>query len=240
MGLSDIHCHILPYVDDGARTLDEAKKMILEQIEQGVSTVYLTPHLRTDYFEKSDESIISEFNELCLAVKDYDIKLYLSREYFCDNNFLERLAKGDVLTLSEQNHILVEFSYMDTEGYILECIQNIVELGYIPILVHIERFKVFQSKKSDIISKLISQGAMIQINTESVLGKMGFKIKSLTKYWLKNDLVHFIASDCHRLDMRVPDLGKCAKYLSKKISKQQFEQIFYINPNELSKIKMEN
>ncbi|MFI3227127.1 MAG: CpsB/CapC family capsule biosynthesis tyrosine phosphatase [Clostridia bacterium] len=236
-GLTDIHCHILPYVDDGARTLAEAKKMILQQIDQGVSNVFVTPHLRKDQFETSDENLRNEFENLYKFTQDKAIKIHLSREYFCDDYLINLLEKGEVMPLSEHKHILVEFSSFHSEEYIINYTKQILNLGYIPILAHIERYKIFYNRQA--IRELIDLGAKIQVNSECVLGKLGFTRKRLVMHLIKNNSVHFIASDCHRTDVRLPNLGNCAKYLSKKISKKQFEQIFYANPRELSKIKLE-
>ena len=82
----DIHCHLLPYVDDGAEDLDEAVELLEEQHKQGVTTICFTPHLRTDMFESPDEKIIRQFERLDRIQREngFGMSLYLSREYHCD------------------------------------------------------------------------------------------------------------------------------------------------------------
>lgn len=236
--LTDIHCHLMPYVDDGADTLCISKKLIDCQIEQGVKNIYLTPHLREDIFMTPDIIVKEQFERLNQYVLESkkDVNLYLSREYHCDELLLKNIENNSILPLSKDNHILLEFSRFHSAEYIVNFTKKVADYGYKPVIVHIERYPVFQERNLTIACKLLDLGAMFQINTDTVLGKRGLKQKFLAKYFLKENIVHFIASDSHGLDVRTPNLGHCAKYLKKRISENQHHQIFFENPKLLKHI----
>ncbi len=220
-GLVDIHCHILPGVDDGAKDWNEAEQLLRLQIEQGVRCIYLTPHFRKELFHTQDSVIEERFEEIKKLANNIDpeLELHLGREYFADSYLLEKIDQGDIAYLGESKHILVEFSRGSSLRYMKSFLIELRNRNCIPIIAHIERYPYVVEKK-EVLSELIGLGAEVQINAESVLGKMGFKIKRFCKYLIKHDLVDYVASDAHRMDKRTPNLGQCYEYLVKKYDKE--------------------
>lgn len=239
-GLTDIHCHILPYVDDGARNMDEAVEMVRMQAEQGVSCIYLTPHHRDGLFETSSDVIKHWFEVLKKeAEKLPDApKLLLGREYHADeylkNLLLRESDTDDVPALMGNGKgLLLEFSDRHGEEEILQYIELVKSHGFLPIVAHAERYQIV-SESIAVVEKMIRQGAWIQVNAASILGDEGREAKRLTLSLLKKDFVHLIGTDAHRTDNRIPNLMNCAKFVRRKVSKEQYERIFFENPGKMN------
>ena len=111
-GLTDIHCHILPYVDDGSDDEDETRDLIAMQSRQGVDRIIITPHLREGMFETSQRQVDMEFDRL----REYTRTIpqgphvYAGRENHCDHLFLHELRRGRAVTLAQSDYILIEFA----------------------------------------------------------------------------------------------------------------------------------
>ena len=194
----DFHTHILPNVDDGAKSILDSIKMIERELECGVNEVYLTPHHIINKYQKSKEEIISSFNTLNEEIKsrNLDIKLHLGMEIYYSEyeNVLEKLKKGELLTLGDTNYVLLEFSYTYKPRDFEEIIYNFKVNGYKVIIAHIERYTWMTLND---IKFLKSEGAIISINADSILNLHSRKEFKITKKLLKLDLVDIIASDTH-------------------------------------------
>lgn len=236
MGFVDVHCHLMPYVDDGAETIDIAQEMLREQARQGVDTLILTPHWRDRMFMTPDEQTQKQFARLQeIVAQDAQLpRLYLGREYHCDGAFLKRMEQGPLQTMGGGAFILAEFSYPDSGEYILDTIQRIQDKGYRVAVAHIERYAVVQEEKH-FAQQMAEMGAWLQINADSVMGQNGFAKKWLCRRLLKEGLVRLIASDAHDLGRRAPNLGECASYLRRKMGEAVVQQLLCEDPRELLK-----
>ncbi len=229
-GLADIHCHVLPYVDDGAAVFDESLTLIDMQYEQGIRTICATPHLRKGMFETSDEEIKHQFDRLQKeeALRHPDLKLYLSREYHADDLFFDRMAKYRELPLGEGGTLLVEFSSRFDLNKMLDCMLLVMGRGYIPLIAHIERYPAAASP--DAVKFLIDRGAMIQINAGSLLGEEGFWKARQVRKLVHARLVHVVASDAHDSVERPPRMKEAYDWISKKVSASYAEEVMHTNP----------
>lgn len=234
MNLVDLHCHILPYVDDGAFDKEESAALIDMFVSQGVQAVCATPHLRKGMFETPDEEIKKQFSRMKKRAKDagIPIRFFLSREYHADNLFYEHLKKGEIITLGKGNTILIEFSNVHTEENISRCIQRIIRFGYTPLIAHVERYKAL-TNDIEKINILIDEGAKIQVNAGSILGREGKKQAKWTHELLDQKLVHVVASDAHDPEKRPPELEKCREYLEKKYGEEYTKKIMYVTPAKI-------
>lgn len=238
VGIADIHCHLLPYVDDGAQHKQESLKLLKMQYKQGVRTICFTPHLRTRMFETPDEEIAEQFEHMKerAGTLNRRMEFYLSREYFCDGEFIRRLESGNVLHMGLGRFVLTEFSHSYSEQQIFEYIEIIRGCGYKPLLAHIERFPVLR-KSPEQIRDLISMGAKIQVNAGSILGREGLKQAAWCRRLLKEKLVHVVASDAHDPEMRPPELDKCAAYLERKYGDTYAKRLLRSNPLKILSAK---
>ena len=194
----DIHTHVIPYVDDGSPNLETSIAMIKHEISIGVDTIICTPHHIFHRYEKSVEEIKKNFQLLKEAVEkeNLPIKLLLGQEicYTHREDTLSMLKEGKLLTLNNTNRVLLEFSFTREPEDRLDIIYNFSVNGYEVIVAHVERYEWITLDK---VKALRSEGALIQINSNSYLGLTTWKEKRFTKKLLKLDLVDFVASDTH-------------------------------------------
>lgn len=231
LGIADIHCHVLPYVDDGAQHKQESMRLLKMQYKQGVRTICFTPHLRHEMFDTPDEEIIEQFARLKERVGALTKRMdfFLSREYFCDSQFIRKMEQGELLPMGNGNYILTEFSHGYTEQQIFDYINMILQNGYKPLVAHVERYPALKDSPEQ-IRDLIAMGAKIQMNAGSVIGKEGMRQAAWCRRLLKERLVHVIASDAHDGDTRPPQLEKCADYLERKYGSDYTKQLMRFNP----------
>jgi len=192
--LTDFHSHILPGVDDGVRTLDEALA-VLERLErEGVESLWLTPHIMEDVPNRTDD-LRQRFAELQTAYAG-PIRLQLAAEYMLDSLFAERLAADDLLPLGERGDaLLVETSCftppMDLDGLL----DRIRYAGYHPVLAHPERY--FYMDHAD-YRRHAAAGTRFQLNLGSLAGAYGNEVRRKAKWLLRRDFYTLAGSDLHR------------------------------------------
>lgn len=232
--LIDLHCHILPYVDDGAENLEEALDMLRLQTEQGVSRVVLTPHCRTKMFETDEDTIQRQFQRLCREAgrRKGMPELLLGREYFCDTAMMNRVAGHRLCTLGGSSTILIEFSSRHPYDVVYERVDTLLDYGYRPLIAHVERY-LWAHEDMKRLLELSKLGACIQVNADSVLGRQGWKQKRFCRELMRQDLVDIIASDTHRAEWRVPDLGDCQAYVTRKMGRSYARRIFETYPDKI-------
>ena len=194
----DIHTHIIPYVDDGSSSLEESINMIKHEIDIGVTDIICTPHHIFHRYEATVEVIKERFNFLKEEVEKLNlpIKLYLGQEicYTHREDIISMLKNGTLLTLNNTNRVLLEFSFTREPEDILDVIYNFNINGYEVIIAHVERYEWMTLDK---VVALRNEGALIQINSNSVLGLTSWSEKRFVKKLLKHNLVDFVASDTH-------------------------------------------
>ena len=205
----DIHNHILYGVDDGSKDLDMSLAMLKEEMEQGVSTIYLTPHqnqqtLTGPLLKERYQSFLEELKE-----KGIDMDIRLGAEIYYYPGLKQDLLSGKALTMDESKYVLVEFSTR-TETNVSEIVYELVMAGFTPIIAHIERYPYL--KKEDYFD-IKEAGGLIQINSGSF---SHFSSRGLIKYLLKNGLVDYVATDAHDTSRRKVDFSFVRSYIKKK------------------------
>ncbi len=228
-GYTDIHCHLLPGVDDGAETTDEALALLRRAYRDGTRAVILTPHHR-GRCRPQPEKLRERLDEL--QAKMPQLQLYLGCEVHYQADIGTLLDEGKVLTLCGSSYCLLEFSRQVPKSVLLQGTSQILSEGYIPILAHAERYAVI-CKEPSLADELVYMGARIQLNATSVLGKSGWGIKRCCTRLLKDGLVHFIASDAHNGTTRPPELSKCYEHIKKRFGAEYAEQLFSLNARHI-------
>ena len=232
--LADLHCHLMPYVDDGAYDGDECLALLKAEAKQGVRTICLTPHLRADMFETSDEEILRHFELVRQLAREAELPLELfhSREYHFDQLFRQRLCSGQVRPLGAGNTLLVEFGGRHSREDILEAVKTVGEAGYVPLIAHVERYAPLQQDWSFAL-ELRRLGALLQLNAGSVLGHEGLRQRLLCRKLLQKELVTVIASDAHDTAVRTPQLRQCAEHLESKYGRRAARLLLSGNPKAI-------
>lgn len=212
----DIHTHILPGVDDGAKNLDVSLALLKQEKEQGVTTIYLTPHNNKN--TKTGPELKEKFQSFLLETKDLGLNLKLGSEIYYYHDMIKDLKEGKILTMDDTKYVLVEFSTR-TETDIPEVVYELVRSGYTPIIAHIERYPYISKYE---YAEIKDNGALIQVNASSF---KHFGTRQKMKFLLKNHLIDYIGSDCHNTDKRNVDFSYAVKYIKKKFP-IEYKKIF--------------
>ena len=192
-GFTDWHSHILPGVDDGARTVEEALEILRLYEELGVKAVWLTPHIMED-IPNETATLREKFRELEQSYNG-TMELALAAEYMMDNLFEERLEKNDLLPLEEgKRYLLVETSYFNPPMGLLSVLQRIQKKGYYPLLAHPERYEYMQKKD---YKALKEEHIFFQLNVPSLTGMYGRHVQEKAEALLKAKAYYCIGCDIH-------------------------------------------
>lgn len=191
-GITDNHSHILPGVDDGADSLEKSLSIMAYLEREGVSELWLTPHIMEDVPNTSEE-LRNRFSEF---QKEYagPIRLHLAAEYMLDMLYEERLEADDLLTHGE-DLVLLETSANTPPFNLWDLIELTMHKGYRPIMAHPERY-CYMSPKD--YKKLKDMGCLFQLNLPSIAGAYGEHVQKRAEDILAKDMYDMIGSDCHR------------------------------------------
>ncbi|GAB7257491.1 tyrosine-protein phosphatase [Polaribacter sp. OB-PA-B3] len=194
----DIHSHLLPGIDDGAKNIDNSIELILKMYSYGIKNFITTPHVLGDVYPNSSETIKSKLEEVRTALKNKgfkDIKINAAAEYMMDEQFVNRLKSGDILTL-KGNYILVEMSYFNAPMNLYDVLFDIQLKGYKPVLAHPERYNFFHNDLQN-YHKLKKAGCLFQLNLLSLTEQYGKNVQKISNELLKQNLYDFVGSDTH-------------------------------------------
>jgi len=214
----DMHCHILPGVDDGSKDTAMSLNMLRIAYENNIRTIIVTPHNKIYQKSASNDGIYRRISKLQEEIyrQDMDIKLYPGSELYFDSSLITRLEEGQVMTMGETKFILVEFSPSDDYAYIREALKKLRYEGYRPILAHVERYEcLYKDKKR--IDELVYDGIFLQVNADSIMMGAFSHQGGFVRRLLKEKKISFVGTDAHRdSGARTPKLLDCAHFLIKK------------------------
>ena len=193
-GYVDIHSHILPGIDDGAKTLEDTEFLLEEMKQLGFTKVITTPHTMSTVWENTPETIqnasIKVKSELSLP-----FEIQAASEYLLDESVITKAKNKELLTL-KNNFVLVEFSYLNPPIQLYDFLYQLQLSGYYVVLAHPERYSYFHSSKKE-FKKLKKVGSLFQLNLLSTVGYYGKEVAETANYLLKENLYDFTGSDIH-------------------------------------------
>lgn len=227
----DVHCHIMPRIDDGSRNMTETIKMLKIAEAEGITHIIATPHFKSGHHNANPQKV----SELINAVNDaaatlrINMNLYQGNEILYFEDMCSYIDTGKISRMNGTNHILVEFMPSDPYQYIRNSIDEIIGEGYHPIIAHIERYGCMVDDIEN-VREIKHMGAQIQVNASSVTGRMGKDIKKFVHRLLKEEIVDYVGTDAHRCERsRVPKMKECAHMLYKKYNEEYVDSILYGN-----------
>lgn len=233
----DIHCHLMPGVDDGSKNLDETIAMFENAYTSGVTSMILTPHYikGTKYnLKNSAKRQITDILREALRRADIDIAVYYGNEVYIDNNLLEMIESGEVATLANSRYVLVELPVNSEDKNAGNIFFRLKSAGYTPIIAHPERYTYIQ-KHPEKVMEYVKLGCLLQGNYMSLLGKYGRKAQKTLKVLLKNDAISFLGSDVHHEhnEYHIPEAEKAVLKIVK--SEEKVEELFTKNTEKIIK-----
>lgn len=242
----DIHCHFIPNVDDGPKTVNQAIEMGRRANAEGISAIIVTPHAFHPHFDTDDLDVSYAVSLLQdeLRKENIALDLYVGQEIRIFGGLLEALAKGNALSLAGSRYILIEFPSDSIPVYAESLFFNLQMEGYIPIIAHPERNKQFAMNPKRLFN-FVSSGVLSQITTSSLIGTFGTNVQSLAFTFLRNNLSHFVASDAHNLEHRPFHWSNAQKLIIEELGVSKWEmyttnaeailkdEYIYINPPTL-------
>lgn len=231
----DLHSHILPGIDDGAKDYEESVKMAKVAVEQGIHTIVATPHHLNNVYENSKTSIVDRVVELnrVLTNERIDLKVVPGQETRIHGELLEGFKIGEILPVNHTQYVLVEFSSNHVPRYTETLFFEMQVNGLIPIIVHPERNQRL-IEQPEILYKLVKNGALSQITASSVQGDFGKKIKKFSLQLIEANLAHFIASDAHNTSNRSFGMREAYDLIQAKYG---LEQVYLFKENALLAIE---
>lgn len=231
MRMRDIHCHILPGLDDGAENMDQSLRMIREAYDRGVREMIATPHFSPQFSRHSPEKIF----RLCrnLEEKAWDqlgtrFRIHPGNEIFYSTDTLVKLREGKALTLAESRYVLLEFSPEVSWRELFRAVRELETAQYWPILAHVERYSCLREQGR--IEELRQMGVYLQINGNSLAGGLLDQRAGWCRKQLLDQRIHFIASDMHNLTTRGTVSEKAEAWMKKKLDPEYRKKILWIYP----------
>jgi tyrosine-protein phosphatase YwqE len=193
----DMHSHILPGIDDGAKTPEESIALVKKMMELGIKKIIATPHIMADYYKNTPETIGDALKILKaeLNKEKIDIEIQAAAEHYFDETFERRISSHKLMTMGD-NYVLFEFSFISPPPNAFPVIQAMIDFGYKPILAHPERYSYMNMEQ---LRNIHDWGCNLQLNTISLTGYYGKDAKKMAESLVDNQLIDFISSDMHHL-----------------------------------------
>ncbi len=232
----DIHTHILPGVDDGAKTMKEALQMARMEVTEGVDTLILTPHCNVGYYYENyyDDRMESFYDDFDYIIKEQQLPINVlpGMEVYATLDLPELLTQKKLITLNHSRYLLMEFGFDIDEECSTFLLEEILNLGYHPIIAHPERYPIIQ-RYPELAGEWVEMGCALQVNKDSILGSFGSRVKESAIMLLEQLLVAFVASDCHGMSRRKPGLFDAYHWIEHHFSAAYAELLLIDNPKRV-------
>lgn len=224
-GITDMHCHILPGLDDGVKTMEEAMAVLVEAERQNINRMIVTPHFHPGRYRVSGDRVRTTLEQVrkCCENLGISVELLPGQECYYYTELVEELDRGNALTLAESNYVLVEFDPDCMYSYLQRGLQDIRDNGYIPILAHYERYDCLSKKEH--LRNLKAKGVLLQLNFDTLMRREGLFRKYVWKSDIQEGLIDYLGSDCHGMKFRPLHVKEAYTWIDKNVTREQKEKI---------------
>lgn len=230
MSRVDLHCHLLPGVDDGAQNLADALALGKKAVSQGITHILCTPHHENGRYLNPKEKVILKTNELQRAFEKEGIplKVFPGQEIRLFPEILPAIENDHILFCDlEERYLLIEFPSHEAPSYALPLLGELVAKGKVPIIVHPERNGTFIKNPNALIDYL-DMGCLAQLTAPSLVGRFGKKIQKTAETMVRHGFVQLMASDAHHINKRSFYLEEAYEVMAEKWGKEKvvaFEEV---------------
>ncbi|ALV21546.1 tyrosine-protein phosphatase [Carnobacterium antarcticum] len=222
----DLHCHILPGIDDGAKTMDDSLAMAHAAVAEGITHILATPHYKNGRWDNEKIDILRDVENLQNELNNRDIPLtvFPGQEVRIIGELIEDIQRNKIQFIDETNqYLLIEFPTATIPAFTDSLFFSLQTKGITPIIVHPERNHAILNDSNKLLT-LIEKGALAQLTAGSYVGTFGKKTQKLSKQLIEAGLVHFIASDAHNVQSRTFHLKEAYEKLEKEFDKKKVQQ----------------
>ena len=233
----DFHSHIIPKIDDGSKSEEETKALLLEARRVGFDKIISTSHYCVRQYEVEEEErreILREIEEDFKEQTNKDIKLFLGSEIYITPNIVDLIKEKKASTINNTRYVLFELPLQHQTFNLKETIFKLMENNYRPIIAHPERYFMVQEDPNMLID-LIDMGVLFQSNYASILGFYGNEAKKTVKKLLKSDMVHFLGSDVHRKGTIYPKIPEILGKIEKIVGERRLKELSTLNAQKILK-----
>jgi protein-tyrosine phosphatase len=194
---ADIHSHLIPGIDDGSKTIEDSVAMISDFYNLGYRKIITSPHVMSDFYRNSTETILSGLEKVKTALREANIEMEMESvaEYYLDYDFENKLKNEDLLTFGNK-YLLFEISYMNPPDNLNSVLFEMQTRGYKPILAHPERYN-FWHASFEKYEELVDKGVLLQMNINSLSGHYSIPTKKIAEKMIDRGMISLLGSDCH-------------------------------------------
>lgn len=232
----DVHCHLIPCVDDGSESMKESLAALKEEFDQNVRHVICTPHVNAGITLEQADNIKKTYDNLKILVEQTTfgefLELHLGCEIMYSESIVERLNSEDIWTMAGSSYVLVEFLPSVTYDNLCSAVRQLTAAGFLPILAHIERYQCLNKQISK-IQKIQDMGAYCQVNASSLHGGLFDQQCAFVRKICKEGLVHFLGTDSHGMIKRKPAMVKGADWVERNCTSTLAKRMLYENGLDL-------
>lgn len=227
----DLHCHILPGIDDGAPDLELSLAMARRAVEDGITVTACTPHIMPGYYENTGSSIREHVVVLQAQLDAHEIPLKLTTgaDVHLVTDLVAGLRSGRILTLADSQYFLFEPPHNVAPPRLAESIFEVMAAGYLPIITHPERLRWIEDHY-ETMTQVAHNGAWIQLTAASVTGKFGKRAQYWSERMLDEGLVHILATDAHNMRTRSPVLSGAVEAVAKRLGDDAARDMVFTRP----------
>ncbi len=232
--LFDIHCHILPGLDDGPADWTEAVEMARCAVTDGIGGIVATPHQFDAYMANTPDGIRRKARELQqhLTADGIAVQVFPGAEVRLEPDLARRVCRGEAMTLAGQGrHVLIELPH---EIYVPwdDTVKELRREGLVPIFAHPERNRGVQ-RQPEVLKSLMAHGCLLQVTAGSLLGKFGTGIRQLSEQLIRGGMAHFVATDGHGLRGRRPVLAAAYRQIAETCGEATASRLCRDNPSQI-------
>ena len=233
----DIHCHIVPEVDDGAWDMDTAVAMARIAEGCGVNKIIATPHFKGIPEElEALPYMKQQFRRLQSAVKRElpRLELIFGMEVLCVPQTIEMARHGLLPTMGNTRYVLTEFYFDAGASFMDAALEEMRSCGYLPVVAHPERYAAVQ-RDPGLAGRWFERGIVLQLNKGSILGAFGRRAEDTALRLLYRGMAHVIASDAHSPQIRTTDLGGVQQWCLDHLGREYTKILLEENPGRIAK-----
>lgn len=222
----DLHCHILPGIDDGAKDIEDSIDMARAAVAEGITHILATPHYKNGHWNNEKKDILVLVDELQeeLDARDIPLTIFPGQEVRINGELFEDLAEDKIQFIDEgSQYVLIEFPTPSIPAYTESLFFELQKEGITPIIVHPERNRAVL-KNPNVLLPFVEKGALAQLTAASYTGGFGKSIQKVSKQLVEANLVHFIASDAHNVSSRSFHMKEAFRKLEKEFGREKVNE----------------